>query len=96
MSVFIAASYLVMCNVKYGMNLRYANMWDMPLRFLAFSQIVALASWIKLYRAAVIAAAVIFLAAIEFHQYIILAVRYPLYELVTYDLLLALKILKSR
>ena len=45
--------------------------------------------------AAVIAAAVIFLAAIEFHQYIILAVRYPLYELVTYDLLLALKILKS-
>jgi 4-amino-4-deoxy-L-arabinose transferase-like glycosyltransferase len=95
MSVFIAASYLVMCNVKYGMNLRYANMWDMPLRFLAFSQIVALASWIKLYRAAVIAAAVIFLAAIEFHQYIVLAVRYPLYELVTYDLLLALKILKS-
>ena len=38
--VFIAASYLVMCNIKYGMNLRYANMWDMPLRFLAFSQIV--------------------------------------------------------
>ena len=95
LSIFIAASYLVMCNVKYGMNLRYANMWDMPLRFLAFSQIVALASWVKSYRAAVIAAAVIFLAAIEFHQYIILAVRYPLYELVTYDLLLALKILKS-
>ena len=36
-TIFIAASYLVMCNVKYGMNLRYANMWDMPLRFLAFS-----------------------------------------------------------
>src|SRR6202045_160853 len=95
LSIFIAASYLVMCNVKYGMNLRYANMWDMPLRFLAFSKIVARASWVKSYRAAVIAAAVIFLAAIEFHQYIILAVRYPLYELVTYDLLLALKILKS-
>src|SRR5207248_2139576 len=42
MSIFIAASYLVMCNVKYGMNLRYANMWDMPLRFLAFSSLVAL------------------------------------------------------
>ncbi|HWY50550.1 MAG TPA: glycosyltransferase family 39 protein [Chthoniobacterales bacterium] len=95
MSVFIAASYLVMCNVKYGMNLRYANMWDMPLRFLAFSQIVALTSWMKSYRSAVIGAAVVFLAAIEFHQYIVLAVRYPLYELVTYDLLLALKILKS-
>ena len=30
--IFIAASYLVMCNIKYGMNLRYANMWDLPLR----------------------------------------------------------------
>jgi hypothetical protein len=54
MSIFIAASYLVMCNVKYGMNLRYANMWDLPLRFLAFSEIVALASWAKKYRGAII------------------------------------------
>jgi hypothetical protein len=29
LSIFFAASYLVMCNIKYGMNLRYANMWDM-------------------------------------------------------------------
>jgi len=94
MSIFIVTSYLLMCNVKYGMNLRYANMWDMPLRFLAFSQIVAMASWAKQYRTVIIAAAVIFLAAIEFHQYIILAVRYPLYELITRDLLQALHILK--
>src|SRR3989440_6795043 len=90
MSIFIAASYLVMCNVKYGMNLRYANMWDMPLRFLAFSQIVALVSLSKQYRGAIIAVAVALLAAIEFHQYIVLAVRYPLYELITHDLLQAL------
>src|SRR5436305_9154499 len=32
MSLFIAAIYLIMCNLKYGMNLRYANMWDFPLR----------------------------------------------------------------
>ena len=95
MSIFIAASYLVMCNVKYGMNLRYANMWDLPLRFLVFSQIVMLASWIKQYRDLIIAAAVVLLAAIEFHQYIVLAVRYPLYELITHDLLRALQILKS-
>jgi len=95
MSIFIAASYLVMCNVKYGMNLRYANMWDMPLRFLAFSQIVALASLSKQYRGVVIAAAVALLAGIEFHQYIVLAVRYPLYELITHDLLQALSILKT-
>jgi hypothetical protein len=94
MSIFISASYLVMCNLKYGMNLRYANMWDLPLRFLAFSEIVALTSWAKQYRNAVIAAAVVLLTAIEFHQYIILAVRYPLYELITHDLLQALQILK--
>ena len=95
MSIFIAASYLVMCNVKYGMNLRYANMWDLPLRFLAFSQIVWLASFAKQFRGAIIAVAIVLLAAIEFHQYIVLAVNYPLYELITHDLLEALKILKS-
>src|SRR5205085_9208083 len=94
-STFIAASYLVMCNVKYGMNLRYANMWDLPLRFLAFSQIVWLASFVKRFQVATVAAAVVLLAAIELHQYIVLAVRYPLYELITHDLLQALSILKG-
>jgi len=94
MSIFIAASYLVMCNVKYGMNLRYANMWDLPLRFLALSQIVWLAAFAKRFQTGVIAIAVALLAAIEFHQYIVLAVRYPLYELITQHLLQALSILK--
>lgn len=95
LSIFIATSYLVMCNVKYGMNLRYANVWDMPLRFLAFSQIVWLASFAKRFQTAIIAAAVVLLAAIEFRQYIVLAVYYPLHELITHDLLQALQILKS-
>ncbi len=95
MSIFIAASYLVMCNVKYGMNLRYANMWDMPLRFLAFSEIAWLASLLKRFQSAAIVLAIALLATIEFHQYIVLAVRYPLYELVTHDLLQALSILKT-
>jgi 4-amino-4-deoxy-L-arabinose transferase-like glycosyltransferase len=95
MSIFITVSYLVMCNVKYGMNLRYGNMWDLPLRFLAFSQIVWLASLAKRFHTAIIAGAVVLLAAIEFHQYIVLAVRYPLYELITEHLLRALQILKS-
>ena len=92
--IFIAASYLVMCNVKYGMNLRYANMWDLPLRFLAFSEIVWLASIAKKFQTQIVVAAVALLSAIEFHQYIVLAVRYPLYELITHDLLQALSILK--
>jgi len=95
MSIFVAASYLVMCNVKYGMNLRYANMWDLPLRFLAFSQIVWLAFVVKRFQTTIIATAVVLLAVIEFHQYIVLAVRYPLYELINHDLLQALSILKT-
>ena len=95
MSIFIAASYLIMCNLKYGMNLRYGNMWDLPLRFLAFSEIVWLASFAKRYQSAIIASAVGLLAVFEFRQYIILAVHYPLYELITHDLLQALKILKT-
>jgi 4-amino-4-deoxy-L-arabinose transferase-like glycosyltransferase len=94
MSIFIAASYLVMCNVKYGMNLRYANMWDMPLRFLAFSEIVVLASLAKRHQILITAVMVTLVAAIELRQYYILAVQYPLYELITEHLVSALHILK--
>jgi hypothetical protein len=95
-SIFIAASYLVMCNVKYGMNLRYANMWDMPLRFLAFSSLVALVAPLpRPPRNIVLGAAVVLICAIELRQYYILAVQYPLYELITQHLVRALSILKS-
>ncbi len=95
LAIFIAASYLVMCNVKYGMNLRYANMWDMPLRFLALSCLSSLVEPFVRYRNLIFAVAVALIAAFEFHQYIVLAVRYPLYELITHDILQALRILKT-
>jgi 4-amino-4-deoxy-L-arabinose transferase-like glycosyltransferase len=95
MSIFIAASYLVMCNVKYGMNLRYANMWDMPLRFLALCSLVALVAPIRRHRHILLGAGVALICAIEFRQYYILAVQYPLYELVSEELLRAVHILKS-
>jgi len=95
MSIFIAASYLVMCNVKYGMNLRYANMWDMPLRFLAFSSLVALVAPFARHRNIALGAAVVLICTIELRQYYILAVQFPLYELITEYLVRALHILKS-
>jgi hypothetical protein len=33
--LFVVASFILMANVRYGMNLRYTNMWDFPLRYLA-------------------------------------------------------------
>ncbi len=95
LSVFIAASYLIMCNLKYGMNLRYANMWDMPLRVLAFSQLGALFGPIARYRRLLMSLSVAAICAFELWQYVALAVQYPLYELVTDGLLRALHILKS-
>jgi 4-amino-4-deoxy-L-arabinose transferase-like glycosyltransferase len=44
LSLFVGLSYLVMCQVRYGMNLRYANIWDMPLRWLVFWNIMGLTS----------------------------------------------------
>jgi 4-amino-4-deoxy-L-arabinose transferase-like glycosyltransferase len=93
LTLFIAASYLIMCNIKYGMNLRYANMWDMPLRVLAFNQIVALTSFTR-FRVWLTAAAVAAIAALELRQYYILFVQYPMYELPTHLLMRALRILK--
>jgi hypothetical protein len=94
LSTFIAASYLVMCNVKYGMNLRYSNMWDMPLRVLAVSMLVLLVAPLSRLRNVILVLAIALLCVIEFRQYIILFVNYPLYELVSEGLLRALHILK--
>jgi 4-amino-4-deoxy-L-arabinose transferase-like glycosyltransferase len=94
MLMFIGASYLVMCNVKYAMNLRYANMWDMPLRTLAVSALVTLLTPSARYRNVLFAVGIALISALEFRQYLILFVHYPLYELVSEGLLRALHILK--
>ncbi len=93
--VFVAASYALMCNVKYGMNLRYATIWDLPLRALAVWQVALLAARAgERWRAPVMATVVVGLCAFDLDQYYRLAVKFPLYELVPMDLLRALSILK--
>ena len=92
--VFVAASYLLMCNVKYGMNLRYANMWDMPLRMLAVSGLASLLEPFRRYPQLIFAGVIALICVFEFHQYLLLFVHYPLYELVSEGLLRALHILK--
>lgn len=94
--IFIAASYLVMCNIKYGMNLRYANMWDFPLRVIAFSQLLVLIGFVaQRWRSIALFAAVGLTCALEMRNYVVMAVEYPLYEMVTPELMRGLKILKS-
>ena len=92
--MFIAGSYLVMCNLKYGMNLRYANMWDIPLRFLAVGALASLVAPLRQRRALVFGLALAVICTMELRQYLILFVQFPLYELVSEGLLRALHILK--
>nr|MBA2241805.1 hypothetical protein [Chthoniobacterales bacterium] len=91
--VFVAGTYLVMCNVRYGMNLRYTNMWDMPLRYLALLSIFDLASFFR-HKGLISVLAVTLLCAVDIRQYYIFFVEHDLYELVTSGLLQALQILK--
>ncbi len=93
LSSFLAASFLIMCNVRYGMNLRYANMWDLPLRFLAASYLVNLFARFR-HANLWFALSILLLCALDLRQYHILFVKFGLYELVPEGLLRALQILK--
>ncbi len=92
--VFIVASYALMANVKYGLNLRYAAIWDLPIRLLAGGQCGLLAARCGRWRWPVFGGLIAGLCVFDLMQYQRLAVAFPLYELVPMDLLRALKILK--
>lgn len=91
---FVVSTYLLMCNIRYGMNLRYTNMWDMPLRYLALGCLVDVTRPFRRRREVAIIAATLLLCAIDLRQYYIFFVQHDLYELVTAGLLRALQILK--
>ncbi len=91
---FICLTYLVMANVKFGMNLRYATIWDMPLRFLAAGQLVSLSGEFGKRRNGWLALLVACVCGVELIQYHRLFVESSLTELVTENLDRALKILK--
>jgi hypothetical protein len=90
---FMAATYLLMCNIRYGMNLRYTNMWDMPLRYLAVICLTDVTRSLR-RREMVLVLSITFLCAVDLRQYYIFFVQHDLYELVTAGLLHALQILK--
>jgi hypothetical protein len=83
-----------MCNVRYGMNLRYTNMWDLPLRFLAVCCLLGLTARFARWQNLALGVSVAAICALELNQYYVFFVRFGLYELVTEGLLRAVNILK--
>ncbi len=66
---FVVASYILMANVRYGMNLRYANMWDMPLRYLAVGCLSTLSGRFDSAARWIFPVAIAGLCLFEWHQY---------------------------
>ena len=95
LAAFMACSYVLMCNVKYGMNLRYTTIWDMPLRLLAYTQLAQLTRRFGPRQPLALGAAIAALCAHELRQYLLFFHENPLYELVPGGLLFVLKILKG-
>jgi hypothetical protein len=91
---FVGFSYLIMCNIRYGMNLRYASIWDLPLRALAAAQVGAIATRFGRWQAVAAAAVIVGLCAYDLRQYLIFFADGQLYELATGGLLYVVKILK--
>jgi hypothetical protein len=95
LTAFIACSYVFMCNVRYGMNLRYANMWDMPLRLLAVVQLGWFAARFPKREHLLFGVLLVGLCAFDLRQYQILFVNFDRdYEMITANLLQAVKMLK--
>jgi 4-amino-4-deoxy-L-arabinose transferase-like glycosyltransferase len=92
--LFILFSCAVMVNVKNGMNVRYATMWDLPLRFLAAGALLRVADGVKRWPLAVTALLVAVIGGIELHQYFLIFVQHDIGEPVTQALMYATGIVR--
>ena len=92
--LFVLLSGALMVSVRNGMNLRYATMWDMPLRFLAAGMILQMAAAVR--RAPVLAAVMllVLVGGIELHQYWLLFVHHDIGDPIPQYMLKALEIVR--
>lgn len=93
---FVGLSYAIMCNIQYGMNLRYASIWDYSLRVMAFAMIWKIAANFK-RQAFVALLIVVGVFTYEVRQYQIFAMNpfIPMYELAPNQTLRSIKVIKD-
>jgi 4-amino-4-deoxy-L-arabinose transferase-like glycosyltransferase len=93
--LFVLFSCAVMVNVKNGMNLRYATMWDMPLRFLAAGTILQMAAAWRRAPAWAAVALLALVAGIELHQYQLIFIGHDIGDPITQYLVWATEIIRK-
>ena len=98
-ALFLLFSYVPMACVSYGMSLRFAAFWDLPMCWLAFSLLRTLAERFFIRRsAAALAVATVLVCGIELREYSRIFVEAvtprPIYDPITRNLLEAGKIIK--
>jgi 4-amino-4-deoxy-L-arabinose transferase-like glycosyltransferase len=93
--LFAVFSCAIMVNVRNGMNLRYATMWDMPIRYLAAGTLLQVASGVR--RWPVVAAVALFalVGGMELHSYNLIFVQRDVGDPITQFLMYALEIVRS-
>jgi hypothetical protein len=94
-TIFLGASYIVMSMVPYGMSLRFAAYWDLPLRWLAVSQVIRFADGFRKEKSILILVTVpMALIAIDLFQYWRYFVEGHIYDPVSFQLLRASQLIK--
>lgn len=84
LAAFLLLSFAAMSSVKYGISLRYAAYWDLPLCWLACSQAMALRRRFTQVRPAlVITGCILLLSAVGVNQYVRFFVVGGVYDPVT-------------
>lgn len=92
---FVLLTYAAMCQVRYGMNLRYGAIWDLPLRLLALSALAAVCEVGKARRDLFFALGVLVLSGMDLWAYQRFFVTGAIYDPVPAEMLRVLDILKD-
>ena len=84
-----------MSAVPFGMSLRFAAYWDLPLRWLALSQVLQVAEKLPRIRPLfALAGVILILAAVDLFQYWRYFVHAQIYDPVSFQLLHASRLIK--
>jgi hypothetical protein len=97
MATFLGLSFLCMSPLRYGLSLRFAVYWEVPIFWLACSQVAALRSrWSPRWRETAATMLIIILGGGGILQYQRVFVAGGIYDPVTYHLARASRLLKPR